>query len=141
MPPPPLSTLPAVLAVAVGGALGSAGRYAVSALTGPPLDEVVARAAFPWSTLLVNLTGALALGALAAAAALPPRAARRPWLVPLLGPGLLGGWTTFSTLSAEVVGLLRAGAPALAAAYVVTSVALGGAAVVAGSAAGSRWRR
>jgi CrcB protein len=77
------------LGVAVLGGLGAVARYRVGA-------AVAARVAgdFPLGTLLVNLTGTLALGVLAGAAA--PASAQL-----LLGIGFLGGYTTFSTWMVE----------------------------------------
>jgi CrcB protein len=54
------------------------------------------------------------------------------WLRPFLGTGVLGGYTTFSTFSVDVVQLADAGRTALAAGYVVVSVAGGVLAAAAG---------
>jgi CrcB protein len=53
---------------------------------------------------------------------------------PLLGVGLLGGWTTYSTFAVEVVGLVDDGSAALALTYVVVSLVGGVAAVALGAA-------
>ena len=90
-----------VLAVAVGGALGALLRVAVGQLW--PVDL------FPWSTLLVNVSGTTALALLPALAVVH----RRPLLAPLLGTGVLGGYTTLSTASAETVALGDDGRPLL----------------------------
>ena len=77
-------------AVFVGGALGTVARYLLEA------HHPVAPGAFPWVTLLVNLTGSLAIGFLIP---LTEHAApRAPLLRPLVIVGFLGGWTTYSTL-------------------------------------------
>src|SRR5690348_3940267 len=88
---------PAVLAVVVlGGAVGSVLRYAISRAVHSPADG------FPVATLLINLSGSLLLGALIVAVT----EIWRPHhlLRPLLGTGVLGGYTTFSTFALEVRG-------------------------------------
>lgn len=83
------------IGAALAGGLGAVLRYLV--------DLGVARVAgrrFPWGILLVNLTGSLALGFVTAA--LPDAAF-------LLGAGLLGGYTTFSTAMLDTVALWRDG--------------------------------
>lgn len=85
----------AVLAVAAGGAVGSAARYVVvmTVLRWTPGN-------FPWGTLLVNLLGCFAIGAFSAAGT------RWPWAAhPALIAGLLGGFTTFSAFGIETVRL------------------------------------
>jgi len=77
----------------------------------------------PLATLLANLTGCLLLGLLVA------RAPAARWLRPVLGTGLLGGWTTWSGLALETDRLL-AGAPAVAVGYLLVSTA-GGTALAA----------
>ena len=74
---------------------------------------------WPWTTFLVNVAGALALGAIAARS--PVGTTRRA----LLGTGACGALTTFSTLQLEVVLMLRDGHAALAAGYVAASLAAG----------------
>ena len=88
----------AVLAtVALGGVIGSLGRYAVGvALPHRP-------GAFPWATLVVNVTGAFAMGLLVAYLVDRPGAHRLAR--PFVGVGVLGGWTTFSALAVDVVQL------------------------------------
>jgi CrcB protein len=90
-PRPPLrSALPAV---AAGGAIGALLRVLVGELW--PVHD------FPWSTLLINLSGTAALAALPALAVVR----RHPLAAPFLGTGVLGGYTTLSTASAEVLTL------------------------------------
>jgi CrcB protein len=114
------------LIVAVGGAAGSVARWIVGqALAGP------ARA-LPWGTLAVNVAGSLVLGlVLAAWPAERPSAARL-----LLGVGFCGGFTTFSTFSAELVAMLERGQGTRAGAYAVASLAAGVLATLAGLALG-----
>ena len=117
-----------VALVAVGGALGAAARYLVSV-------AMASGSGFPWGTLLVNVLGAFALAALMGAVV-----ERRPTslLRPFLGVGVLGGFTTFSTLSLEAIGLWNRGEHGLAAAYVCASVAGGLTAAAAGERLGRR---
>ena len=116
------------LAAAAGGVLGALARWGVGeALPHSP-------GAWPWATVLVNLTGCLVLGVLLAALF-----ARHPdsrWLRPFLGTGVLGGYTTFSTFAVDAVQLTDAGAAGTAALYVVVSVVGGVLAAAAGVALG-----
>ncbi|MGY1712469.1 fluoride efflux transporter FluC [Geodermatophilus sp. SYSU D00758] len=112
------------LLAALGGALGSLGRWWVGTAL-PPTPT-----GWPWATLLVNTTGCLLLGALLAA--LAAREHEPPWARPLLAVGVLGGWTTYSAFAGEVVGRAEAGAWGVVAGYVVVSVAGGVLAVAAG---------
>ena len=107
----------AYLLAAVGGALGALARWGLAtALPSSP-------GGWPWATLLVNLTGCLLLGVLLGAvfARFPGRA----WLRPLLGTGVCGGYTTYSTFAVDVVRLVDDGAAGIAAGYVLASVAGG----------------
>jgi CrcB protein len=74
---------------------------------------------FPWSTLAINVTGSAALAALPLLAVVH----RRPLLAPFLGTGVLGGYTTLSTASAESFVLGDDGRPVVALAYVVVTLA------------------
>lgn len=75
---------------------------------------------WPWATTLVNLVGALLLGYLTTRLQerLPVSAYRRP----LLGTGLCGALTTFSTMQLEILRMLDGGHAALAMAYGLTSI-------------------
>lgn len=114
-----------VLAVALGGALGSVGRYLVAGwvmrLLGGP---------FPWGTLAVNVGGGLVMGALVEVMALvwSPAPAVRAFLT----VGLLGGFTTFSAFSLEVVAMIERGDWPPALAYVLASVVASVGALFAG---------
>ena len=110
--------------IAVGGALGSLGRWGVAKLLPDRAGEL------PWSVLLVNLTGSLLLGVLAALMLTVWRDVR--YVRPFLGVGVLGGYTTFSTYALDGHDLLAAGRPAVALAYLAGSVVAGLVAVAVG---------
>lgn len=101
-----------LLVVAAGGALGSLLRVAVGEAWPTP------SAGFPWTTLAINVTGCAALAALPHLAVVR----RHAWAPPFLGTGVLGGYTTLSTMSAESVVLADAGHLLAAAAYVVATL-------------------
>jgi len=116
--------------VALGGVIGSLGRYAVG--TGLAHDP----GEFPWATLVVNVTGAFAMGLLVAYLVDRPgvhRLAR-----PFIGVGVLGGWTTFSALALDVVQLGAADLVQELLLYVAATFLAGTLAVAAGSALGQR---
>jgi fluoride exporter len=117
-----------ILAIAVGvaAALGAAARYLVDQVVQHQHDQT-----FPWGTFVINVTGSFLLGltlGLATHHGLPP--------VPttLIGVGLLGGYTTWSTYLWESLALAEAGALGEAALNVVGSLAAGFAAAGAGFA-------
>ena len=118
-----LSPFAATLHVAIGGGIGAAMRYqtgrAMTQWLGAPI-----MGAFPFATLAVNAIGSLLMGLLAG------------WLVRsgadtseqtrlLLGAGVLGGFTTFSAFSLEMVMLIERGQYLFATLYAVLSFALG----------------
>lgn len=103
------------VAVALGGAAGSAARYGLT-VAWPPEP-----AGFPWVTLVVNLVGCALLGALMQVIAI--RIAPHRFVRPFLGTGVLGGFTTFSTYAVETRELLAAHRPGLAVAYVLGTLA------------------
>jgi CrcB protein len=112
---PAPSRLSVVLVVAVGGAIGSLGRAGLAeAMPHRPAE-------WPWATLVTNLTGSAALVVLLVV--LTKRFPHVQYARPFLGTGLLGGYTTFSTFSVEVVELARADREWLALAYVGASIA------------------
>ncbi|MEV7788388.1 fluoride efflux transporter CrcB [Streptomyces sp. NPDC088106] len=115
----------------------------LGAMAGAPLRYLTDRAVqsrhdsvFPWGTFTVNVTGSLVLGLLTGAAA----GAADSRLQLLLGTGLCGALTTYSTFSYETLRLAETGARGYAAANVVASVAAGLGAAFAGAAlAGAVW--
>ncbi|AJM76988.1 fluoride efflux transporter CrcB [Rathayibacter toxicus] len=89
--------------VAVGGAVGTAARYAVAL-------AVPAWSGLPIATIVVNLLGAFLLGVLAEfLAARGPDDGPRRTLRLLVGTGVLGGFTTYSTFSLDTVTLIETG--------------------------------
>lgn len=114
-----------LLAVALGGAAGAVGRYAVMSALGHWLGS-----GFPWGTLAVNLVGSFLMGALVEVMALAWSPS--PEMRALLVVGVLGGFTTFSTFSLDVVTLLERQNFPYALAYVAGSLVLGVAALFAG---------
>jgi CrcB protein len=104
-------------AIFAGGALGSAARAALATLAVPD------PARWPWPTFVVNILGAFLVGYFTTRLLerLPLSSYRRP----LLGTGLCGGLTTFSTMQVETVRMIEHGHWVLAAAYTVISITLG----------------
>jgi CrcB protein len=107
----------AYLWVALGGAAGAAARFAVAQWTGARWGWT-----FPWGTFAVNLTGSLAIGVVMT---LLIARDTDPAYRLLLVTGFLGGYTTFSAFSFEVLALLEARRWDAAALYVGGSVVLG----------------
>lgn len=115
---PPLAAATAL--VAAGGAVGAALRSLA-----PGVDDL---ASLPWPTLAVNIGGAFALGLLLGRL----RSAGDPgWVKPLLGTGVLGGFTTFSTFAVQTAERLP-GDAGVAGAYAVLTVVGAVAAAAAG---------
>ena len=121
-----------IVVVAVGGALGAVTRYGLARLMPP------AAAGFPVATLVVNLLGALALGLFLG---WQDRTHRPEGLLqPFVAVGVLGGLTTFSTLSVEVVDRGSHHASGTAASYLAATVLGGLVVVAAGARLGRRGR-
>jgi CrcB protein len=115
------------LLVAIGGALGSMARYAVSVATAEAWGD-----AFPWGTILINVTGSLLIGLFAGLAApLGPMPASQGLRVFFM-VGVCGGYTTFSSFSLQTLGLMRGGEWLGALANVLLSAVLCILAVAAG---------
>ena len=118
--------------VALGGALGAVARFAV----GTAVSRRFPAAAFPYGTLLINLSGCLLIAVFLSAAA-TRSTLDQGWryLFPI---GFVGAYTTFSTYEWELFQLGTARAWGTAGAYFVLSNALGFGAVLLGSAVGKR---
>jgi CrcB protein len=121
--------------VAIGGAFGTAARYALGTLWLP------AGSGFPRGTFIANLAGALLLGLLLEALARrgPDDGGRRRMRLSV-GTGFCGGLTTYSTLAVETDLLLRAHRDGLAAEYALLTLAAGVVMAGAGIAIGARLR-
>ena len=106
-PAPPL-----LLMVAAGGAVGAVLRWGAG-------EAVADGSGFPWTTFAINVVGC----ALLAGLELLPVVRRSQAWAAALGPGVLGGFTTFSATSEQGRALLADGRTALAAAYLVGTLA------------------
>jgi CrcB protein len=104
-------------AVFVGGALGTLARAGLSTMIGGD------PARWPWATFVVNIVGAFLVGYFTTRLLerLPLSSYRRP----LLGTGLCGGLTTFSTMQVETLRMIEHHHYRLAAGYTVVSITAG----------------
>ena len=92
-----------LLAVFLGGAIGTGLRYAVIKAAGVPATSL------PWQIMVINSSGAFVMGLLAGSLFV-----KRADLVTLrlfIAPGLLGGWTTYSSVIAATLTLAHSGRP------------------------------
>ncbi len=118
-----------VVGVMVAGACGAVLRYSV--------DHVVQRRAgsdFPLGTLVINVTGSLILGFLTGSAL--HHGVSATWLT-VVGTGLIGAYTTFSTFTFDIVGLAEADRWGLSLLNVAVSIGVGLGAAALGLALGS----
>lgn len=118
-----------LLLVALGGALGAGARYS---LGGWLTDRW--GTSFPWHTLVINAGGAFLLGVLMAVS-LGRGGVSQSWRL-FLGSGILGGFTTFSTLSYESITLIAEGSTVAGVANMFGSGLIGLAAVALGVVVG-----
>jgi CrcB protein len=114
-----------ILAIGIGGGLGSLARHYLSSaiyqLTGPT---------FPWGILVVNVLGGFTMGLIVELSALKLNLS--PELRAFLTTGVLGGFTTFSAFSLDAALLIERGDWLNAGSYMVGSVVLSVAALFAG---------
>ncbi|MDG6077993.1 fluoride efflux transporter CrcB [Erythrobacter litoralis] len=118
-----LSPFAATLNVAFGGAAGAALRYQTGRVMTQWLGPQTVMT-FPWATLAVNAVGSLLMGILAGWLVRQGSGAAEQLRL-LLGVGLLGGFTTFSAFSLELVLLIERGQYTIAGLYAFLSFALG----------------
>ena len=114
-----------LLAVALGGAIGSLLRYFTAGAI-----QSAAWPGFPWGIFVVNISGGFAMGIIVELSAL--KLNLTPEMRAFLTVGILGGYTTFSTFSLDSVLLIERGSYASAAIYVVGSAVLSILALFAG---------
>jgi CrcB protein len=115
------------LIVFIGGGVGAAIRHGMNIGAARSLGT-----AFPYGTLIINVTGSLVMGLIAGYFALKGDASQQ-WRL-FLTTGILGGYTTFSAFSLDAALLYERGEVSAAAIYVIASVALSIAGLFAGFA-------
>jgi CrcB protein len=111
-----------LLAIGLGGFVGALARYGVSGWV-----QRRTSSAFPAGTLAVNVVGCLVLGALMTLVETRPMIS--PQVRTFVAVGILGSFTTFSTVGFETLELVRVGTPRMALASVAANLAIGLAAV------------
>jgi CrcB protein len=117
-------------AIAAGGVVGAEARYGLGVLLPHQAGE------WPWATVLTNVSGCLLIGVLMVV--ITERIRPHPLVRPLLGVGVLGGYTTFSTYVVDVVTAVHSGRAGLAALSAVATPLLALLAVSAGAMATRR---
>ena len=115
------------LAISAGGALGAVSRWSI----GEAVVVSGAGSTFPWETLIANVIGCAAIGALA-----PLVIRRSAWVAGFAVTGFLGGFTTYSAFAEETFALLDRGdvlGAGLAVTYVLVTITATSIAVMIGS--------
>lgn len=121
------------LFVFAGGGLGAVFRYGLLRLTESSTRGLV----FPWTIFAINISGSFLLGMLMAFAT--PASPSSNWRL-FLATGVLGGYTTFSTFSADTLALLQAQRPGPAVANALLSVLFGVAFAFLGWWLATKWK-
>ena len=112
-----------ILAVAVGGALGSVARYLAGVGSGKLFGTD-----FPWGTLLINVTGSFLIGAFVGLFAAKWDLSQAMRIFLTVG---ICGFTTFSTFALDTYYLMERGQTLASFAYMMASVALSVGALIA----------
>jgi fluoride exporter len=105
--------------VAVGGAIGTVGRYLLSGFVAQTIGE-----AFPWGTLIINVTGSFLIGFFAALTGPDGRVLVGSTGRQFVMTGICGGYTTFSSFSLQTLNLMNDGEWLYAGAYIGSSFVL-----------------
>ena len=121
--------MPVIVGVALGGAFGASTRYLLDRFIEQHSESV-----FPWSTFAINVTGCFVIGLVIEQ--LVDRHDVPAWIRLGIVVGVIGGYTTFSTFSQEILSLLESNDGAVALAYAGASVTAGLLAVYAGTLLG-----
>jgi CrcB protein len=117
---------PRLAAIFAGGAAGALARVGLERAFPAPAGS------WPWATFAINITGCFLLGYFATR--LQERLPQSTYLRPLLGTGLCGTYTTFSTMQVEILKMLDHDRVGLAVAYATVSIAAGFVAVAVATA-------
>jgi CrcB protein len=123
-------SLAVLLVIGVGGALGTVARFLLDT------SFVQGSGHLPTVTLVINLSGSLAIGFLVPV--VERRMSHRPLVRPFLIVGVLGGWTTYSALAVSAITLAQGSHAATGLLYLAATLVGGTALVVVGSAVGRR---
>lgn len=118
----------AYISVATGGAIGASLRFG----TGQLMKWLAPAALWPWGTFVVNILGSCLMGLVIGWALFQGDRAEDQSLKLFLATGVLGGFTTFSAFSLEIITLIRDGDPVRASLYAGSSVLFGVVAVAFG---------
>jgi CrcB protein len=127
------------ICVAIGGAIGTVGRYWLSGIVARMIGET-----FPWGTLLINVTGSFIIGFFATLTGPDGRVYAASSTRQFVMTGICGGYTTFSSFSLQTLNLandgdaLRAGAN-VGLSVVLCLVAVWAGSVVANSLSAMKW--
>ncbi len=107
------------LVVAVGGAIGTVGRYFLSGVVANAFGQT-----FPWGTLIINVTGSFVIGFFAGLSGPDGRLMVSGTTRQFVMTGLCGGYTTFSSFSLQTLNLMNDGEWLYASGNVLGSVFL-----------------